>query len=260
MNRKTKKILAGIVGAALILLLLSFANSLVGNPISSQLATSAAQKYITTNYSDLDLKIADTSYNFKFNRYEVLVESPTSIDMIFRINVNNYGGVISDDYEYEVANNFTTLRRLENELREIAKETIGSQLDYDIDYLSLSFIEDDTFLLKFKRDMKLDIQHPPLPLMINVDLYDSDVSYEKIAEVTKALQRLLEKQSIPVKEYSLRIIPLSNRPQQKDQAASWAGALSVSNFPAERLNDQNLPQAMEQFEAAQVDKINETDK
>lgn len=124
-----KKILAGITGIGLIVLLLLFVNAWVGNPVSNLLAKQAAQKYIDVNYSNLDLEIQSSNYNFKFDAYLVFVQSSLSEDTAFSIYTDSYGKVLRDDYEYEVANNFTTYRRLDAEMREIAKKLIGSRLD-----------------------------------------------------------------------------------------------------------------------------------
>ncbi|AFQ43837.1 hypothetical protein [Desulfosporosinus meridiei] len=259
MNLKMKKILAGAFGLGLIILLLLFVNSFVGNPVSNALAKKAAQQYIDTKYSDLNLKIERSNYNFKFGSYFVFVKSGTSEDTAFSIYVDSYGNVIRDDYEYEVANNFTTFRRLDEELREIAKEMIGGELDYDFDHIALPFVKEGD-LSKLERDMTLDIHNPPLPLTIDVTLFSQDVSFSKIAEVAKALEAVLHERDIPVREYSIRILPLSDKPQSENQAVSWVNSLSVSYFPSERMGEANLPQVMEQFETGRVAEVNAKDK
>ncbi len=246
MKTKIKKTLAGALGIVLIILLLLFVNSFVGNPVSNVLAKKAAQQYIDANYSELDLQIQRCAYNFKFSSYYVFVQSSTSQDTAFSIDVDSFGNVLRDDYEYEVANNFTTFRRLDEELRRIAEERIGGKLDYDFEYISLRFVKEADFM-KLKRDMKLDIYDPPLPLAIDVTLFSDDLSYNKIAEVAKALEDLLKQQSIPIDEYSIRILPLANKPKNEKQAVSWVNALSISCFPANRMGEENLPQAMARF-------------
>ncbi|ACL20493.1 hypothetical protein DesLBE_0931 [Desulfitobacterium sp. LBE] len=255
-----KKILAGITGIGLIVLLLLFVNAWVGNPVSNLLAKQAAQKYIDVNYSNLDLEIQSSNYNFKFDAYLVFVQSSLSEDTAFSIYTDSYGKVLRDDYEYEVANNFTTYRRLDAEMREIAKKLIGSRLDYDFDYISFQFTKEDHDLMKLERDMKLDISHPPLPLVADVVLYSEDLSYSKVAEVAKALEAILKEESIPVSQYSVRLLPLANKPAKEDQAAPWVNSLSLSDFPAEHMAEDNLPQVMEQFEADRVAELNAKDK
>lgn len=260
MNKKMKKLLAGIIGIGLIILLLNFVNSLTGNPVSSAWAKKAARQYINTNYSELDVEVESCGYNFKFGHYFVFVQSPTSMDTGFAVNVDSWGNVISDTYEYEIENNFTTYRRLDLELRGIAEETIGKKLDEDINHISLSFIEDDDWLTKFTRDMTLDIHQPPLPLRINADLFSDDVSYKKIAEAAKSLETLLKAEGIPVAEYSIHMIPLSDKPAREDQSATWVNSLSVDEFPAEQMDEEDLWRVMEEFEANRVAEIDEKGK
>ncbi len=260
MNLKLKKILAGALGIGLIVLLLLFVSSFVGNPISNALAKKAVQQYIDTNYSDLNLKIQRCNYNFKFSSYCAFVQSNTSMDTAFSIDVDSFGNVLRDDYKYEVANNFTTYRRLDKELSEIAKEIIEGKLDYDFENVFIRFVK-EADIMELRRDMKLDIHNPPLPLMVDVTLFSSDVSYSKIAEVAKALETNLQQHNVPVNTYSIRILPLSNKPKNENQAVSWVNDLSISDFPANRLGEENLPQVMEHFETVRVSERNkEKDK
>lgn len=259
MNRKIGKIIAGIVGIGLIIMLLLFANSLVGNPVSKLLAQNAAQKYIEENYSGLDLEVQRTGYNFKWGEYTSFVQSSTSEDTAFSIYFDSFGGVRRDDYEYEVANNFTTFRRLDEEMREAGKELIGGGLNYDFEYAAFSFSKEEEDLTKLKRDMKLDLHNPPLPLAMDVTLYSADVTYDKIAEVAKALEVLAAEQNIPVSCYSVRIMPSADKPDDENQASSWVNSIAVTDFPAERMNEENLPQVMEQFERDWENELNAND-
>ncbi len=261
---KIKKILAGVVGIGLIVLLLLFVNSFVGNPVSKALAKKAAQQYIHTNYNNMDLEIQKCAYNFKFSSYYVFVQSSTSEDTAFSIYANSFGKILRDDYKYEVANNFTTFRRLDEEMRKLAEEMIGGKLDYDFDYTAFSFdkasMDKEDSFMKLERDMKLDIHHPPLPLTAYVVLFSDDVSYHKIAEAAKAIEGVLKEQDVPIVQYSVRILPLSEKPKDESQAVSWVNSLSVSDFPAEKMTEENLPQVMEQFEINRENELNKTDK
>jgi hypothetical protein len=253
MNLKIKKIMIGAIGIGLVMLVLALANSFTGNPLSNGLAKKAAQHYIDSRYSDLDLRVVKSIYNFKDGFYYALVQSNISQDTVFNIYIDSYGNVRSDDYAYEVENNFTTFRRLEEELREKAVEMIDCELDYDFDYIAFRFIEEAN-LMMLERDMQLDSHNPPLPITIDVTLFSDDVSYNKIAEVAKALEAILFENNIPVVNYNIRILPLSDKPQNKDQAVSWVNSLSVSDFPAAQMSAENLPQVIEQFE---INRVNE---
>lgn len=252
---KIKKIIAGVAGFVLIALLLLFVNAWVGNPISKMLAKQGAVKYVEEKYSDLNLEMGKVYYNFKFGTYGVFVQSSKSKDTAFSIHMDGYGNVKRDDYEYEVANNFTTWRRLSEELDKKAVEIIGRALEYDFEHISIRFAEqndDDKGLMKLSLDMELDIYNPPLPLEAYVNIYSEDVSYNKIAEVAKSVEDVMSKQGVPVSQYSVRLIPEENKPEKENMSGSWVNSISVSNFPAEMMAEDNLPQTMEQFENTRI--------
>ena len=252
---KNKKVLIGTAIVIPTVLSLLFVNSLYGNPVSNLLARQTAGRYINEKYSRLDLNIENVYYNFKLGEYGAFVKSGTSEDTAFSIYFDSFGNVTGDDYDTEVANNFTTWRRLSETLRIKATEMIGSKLDYDFAFASIRFVEDghgNADLLKLQRDMTLDIHDPPLPLEAYVDIYTDNMSYNKIAEVAKAVEATLKAQNVPISRYSVRLIPLSDKPEHDNRAVSWANAISVDSFPAGRMSEENLPQAMAQFEKDRI--------
>lgn len=251
-----KKILAVVTCVLLCVLLFIFFNSWIGNPVSGSLAKKAAKQYIDTKYRDLKLQIKRSNYNFKESAYCVFVQSTESEDTAFMVYVNQYGTVMRDDYEYEVANNFTTWRRLDEEMRELAKVIVGERLEYDIEGIYISF-EKESDIMVLERDMILDIQHPPLPLVIDITIFHEDVSYQTIAKVAKAMETILKEQKIPIDKYSVRVIPMSDKPEDEAEAFSWVNSLSVSDFPANKMNAENLHEVMEQFETERVSEYNE---
>ncbi len=136
----------------------------------------------------------------------VFVQSPISEDTAFSIFIDGFGNVLRDKYDYEVANNFTTYRRLEGELREIGSDLIRTKLNYKFENAIITFAEKKDFgFLSLKKDMSLNIYDPPLPLCASVYITDEDVSYGKMAEVIKAIERVVKAANIPVSGYSVRI-------------------------------------------------------
>ncbi len=261
---KLKKIVIAVLVVALIAWIASIANELVGNPISKLLVKKAVRQYVDEYYSNLELEVSEPHYNFKFDWYAVVVKSKTSEDTVFRVYADHLGKIKEDDYKYEVANCFTTYRRLSLELDEKAAELISGKLNYDFDYISIRFIEEskegEEILSKLKLDMELDMYHPIIPLNSDVCIYSDDMSWNKIAEVGLALKQVLEDENIPIKKYSIRLIPLEDKPENGDEAVSWANSLSISDFPSERMEENNLSNVMEQFENDRVTTINKNDK
>lgn len=247
---KIKMILSIVAVLAVIVVIFFIVNGLVGNPISKYIVKKAAVKYIDLNYSELDLEIEKVYYNFKFDRYGVFVQSRTSKDTAFTIYSDSYGNIKEDDYAYEVANNFTTLRRLESELKVKADEMIKNKLNYDFENTRFRLVEEnnekDIDLNKLQLDMELDIYNPPALLEADVVIYTDNVSYDKIAEVARELEKSLREQKINVSKYSIRLIPTSDK--RENEPAIWANSLSVTFFPANLISEDNLPKVMEEFE------------
>lgn len=249
MIQKTKKILAGIIGTSLIILLLSLANRLAKSPVLHTQAKKSAKQYVAAKYGHLNLEIGDCSDTPSIYGYEILVTSPTSIDTTFSVYASDHGGAFSDNYVSQVSYKQSTVSRLEKELQTIVDDTVVRKFNHDIDFLSIVFAESYYSRTNLKLDMKLDIHHPPIPLAITLVLSNTDVSYKKVAELANDLNRLLTELEIPVVRYSIYIKPL-------DQESSVIETLSISDFPTKLLNKPNLPLVMEQFEAARVAELN----
>ena len=232
-------------------LLLHFVNGFFGNPISRSLAKIGAGRYICEKYPQLDLNVERVGYNFKSGRYFAFVQSRTSEDTAFLVHLDSLGHALDDNYDKEVRGHLTTWRRLSRELYTKSGERIKNSLDYDFESVSVGFIGGDQNRenrLKLQLDMRLDIHNPPLPLEADVYVYAEDVSYDTIAEVAKAVEAALKEQGVPIIRYSVTLIPLSDKSARGHWPITLYNALSVSNFPAERMSEDSLSQAMEQFE------------
>ncbi|WP_096155371.1 MULTISPECIES: YfjL-like protein [Bacillus] len=65
--KRASKVAAGVVGIALIGIILFVTNAFVGNPVSSYLANKAINKYVEEEYGHFDLETEKVYYNFKDN-------------------------------------------------------------------------------------------------------------------------------------------------------------------------------------------------
>jgi len=245
---KIKKILAATLGITLILLLLLFVNSWVGNPISKILAKNAAEQYIEKNYKDLNLEIQSANYNFKFGSYMVFCQSADSVDTAFSVYVDSFGNVVRDDYEYEVANNFATFRRLDNELRSIGDKLLRDHLKYNIS--NAGFLMDhleEGEMEQLTKDMPLDVYNPPFKIGASITIIDPDVSYDKMAEVLKNMAEVCSNEGIPIAVYSVRI-EYDNLVSVEDGAEARENLyLDLYNIPEQILQSDNLPKALEEL-------------
>ncbi len=120
MTAKKKKIIIRTTALTLALLLiigvLWFANSLIGNPLSHLLAMSAAKNYVEELYPDSDFEVDYRGYDFKIGGYYAYASSPTKIDEHFGIWINAWGKVVRDGYS-SVTTKWNVASRLGYEYR-----------------------------------------------------------------------------------------------------------------------------------------------
>ena len=140
-----KRGIAGILGILLMWVVLWGANDLLGNPISSALATHKVKEYVAEKYPEMDLEVGKASYNFKFKTYGVSVSSKTSIDTHFTIEYKK-GRIKYDEYESYVQGKFNTRSRLEETC---AKEVISL-------LSNIPQLEDNTTMVNFVDPERLE--------------------------------------------------------------------------------------------------------
>ena len=239
------KIIATVIILAFCALILDFINSFYGNPISKALAKNAAEKYINQNYKDLNMELQSAGYNFKFDYYCVHYQSANSIDTTFAVYVNSFGKVLSDDYEYEVANHFTTYRRFESELRKLGDRLFREELDYEISnalFMMKDKSEED--MLKLTLDMPFSLESIPSEIDASITITDKDVSYEKMSEVLIRMAEVCHKENIPVSTYSVRIEYFDENEKTPEKTF-----LSIYDIPKEVLHAEDIPKALAELDS-----------
>ena len=113
--KKYVKVLSGITAFILIIGILVVANAFVGNPVSKALANNTGKKYVSQNYTNMNLDISDVYYSFKDGYYHADIKSRTSKDTYFEITISSLGKVEYDSYEDNVMKKFNTYQRLNDE-------------------------------------------------------------------------------------------------------------------------------------------------
>ena len=111
MKHRIKKVVAGFTAFFLVFLLVTFSNTLVGNPISKKLAKSAAENHLSKQYSGTDYYLESIVYNYKNRNYNASIKSPSSIDTDFSLTMSMLGTLENDTFE-DVANGTITARRV----------------------------------------------------------------------------------------------------------------------------------------------------
>ena len=83
MKKKIWKMIALLVAIALIVVIFSFANSLVGNPVSKFLAKRGAEKYLEENYPQTDYYLEDLGFTDEcLTEIEKMLETPHGLILV----------------------------------------------------------------------------------------------------------------------------------------------------------------------------------
>ncbi len=241
-SKKILKTLSGLGGLVIIFGLGSITNAFVGNPVSANLASNGAQKYIGEHYKTLDLNVERASYNFKFDNYVVRVQSKTSPDTYFSVNVDSFGHVISDSYQESVLSGWNTYRRINEEFETFGESYIRKNLPYEFDMIIAQLDDKDPNTMKsLKRDMVYDMKSNPMKGTITIYLYSDDLSWKNVAKVTLALNEIFDKAHIEVSEYTVVLEPPVKKTEKKGKS------FGIYDFPKEKLKSPDLAKEMETF-------------
>ncbi len=203
-----RKAMRWAVGIVLVGFAAVFFNALYGNPISGFLARVSAQQYLNREYSHLDVEIERTGYNFKDGNYYAKIISPTSVDTHFSVYLSPLGKVYRDTYD-SVSEGFNTWERLNqgyNELVDGVLESPAFPYDTHIVIGDLMGKHDDYpwtenyalpregLILDGEYDIRaLGEQHGTITLYI----YESEITYERGAEILADVADILEKENVP---------------------------------------------------------------
>lgn len=230
-----------MIAFALIGLILWVTNSFVGNPISRALATHAINKYLETNYAELNLEVKPAVYNFKIGKYNAWAKSKESVDTHFTVYCTMGGKVTADDFEDRIPSGWNTYTRIEKEYREFVTPIIESNLPYDF-YIVLADLERlEKPAAKLPLDMNLDVYNVPLAAYVTVYLYTDDVSWDNVAGTALELDGLMQENSLAVDQYTVVLKPGSPEEEKKGES------LGIYDFPQELLGSDDLPKFMEEY-------------
>lgn len=121
---KVLRIIAAVIAFAMIGVLLLFANSLLGNPVSYLIVKNNAQKYLAEKYDGYVLEGID--YSFKFGDYLAHASIPGSGDSHFAVYYGMDGSFRGDNYESNIINRGNVRRRLDMSYRELVDSVLDS--------------------------------------------------------------------------------------------------------------------------------------
>lgn len=238
MNKKIISIISRTIVIAFLCVGLYFISAFWGNPISSALSKSTANRYLKENYPEADFEIVKVVYDMKSGGYHVNVASPTSIDSHFIIYCDALGRY-NDDTSRCIIDGSNTYVRLTTEYWDLVREKLPyDHFDIDIGHGDLrvagvfeiyDYMDEngDRIHYTLTRDYGLDMsalvldgEYDILVLgrehgSLNVDIIDEEVTIERAAEVLLELKALLDEQGLPFHAIDFTLCAPRNENGQK---------------------------------------------
>ena len=259
---KGKRIAAGLLGGALLIGLLLFANAFVGNPISHFLASRHADAHLAEHYGETDYTIDSVNYSFKDGSYWAKIFSPSSQDTHFTLLYDALGHLQFDSFENDVLSRNNTAQRLDGEYRDRCHAILNSPSfpeKLSIGYGTLIFSSSDagepgavpeSFPIQ---ELELDQHYDLAPLaaqhgVLVLSLETADVSPEHAAQVLLATRRQMEAANFPFFSMDLTL----NAPRDPEGTRT-APSLSLMNFAWDDIQEEGLSQRVAESIAATKD-------
>ena len=229
-----KKVLIYTSICVALAIILFFAVAFFGNPISRVLANKAANDYLKTHYTELELEKERAFYNFKDAKYVVRLQDKNSPDSSFELIFDSLGRLKYDSYGDRELNTF---RRYVDFLNNLSDE-IANENGFDFDF-RLSPSGEKYYRSYLNLDQVFDADDLPSTVVANFKSYAESPSLEEIMDNLKKMQTVLSKRKIPVESFSGMIIPLANR-AEKGKAETWRNALNAFGVPEKVLVDGDM--------------------
>lgn len=176
----------------------------------------------------MDLELSKVNYNFKNGAYGCYAQSKKSEDTKFYIRYSH--GKVSDDYEYEVANHFTTYRRLSKDFNDMVTNIIQKEYSHETSLIIGDLIGDTQQLTP---DVLLNLNNMPLQLSLTVSILSDVRNEEQMAALLLELHRLLLSKDIAIDQYTLRL----EEPLPEESKPGSGNNLYLTDFPAKDITD-----------------------
>ena len=228
-KKKTKKTIlkigACVLASVLIVGVLMFANSLVGNPISQAIAKNTAEKHLEKIYGDTDYELGEITYSFKDGYYHAHISSPSSNDTRFSLMINSFGELKYDNYDSYVESGFNTAQRIDSEYRKAAETVFGSSkfpYNENIGFGELIFIAEEDKNAADVQDYALvtneltpDAYYDANELgkkagKLTVYIEDDNVSAEKMAEILLGIRKCFDESGLSFYAIDCVLEPVDN--------------------------------------------------
>lgn len=213
-----------------ILIILSF----FGNLISRIIADMAADKYLETHYTELDLERDRVYYDFKDGSYVVRLQDKNSIDTNFNLRFNSFGKMKRDTYDERL---FNTFRRYIDFLYDLGEEIARDNgLDFE---LWLRPDDDIDYREYLTLDQEFDKDNLPSKVTADFKAYAEKPSLDDLMNGLKKVYEALKERDIAVKAYSGLVIPNADK-EEDGKAETWENGISVNAVPEKVIIDEDM--------------------
>lgn len=239
---KTMKIILYTALAILLAIALFIVLSFYGNPISKIMADKAADQYLETHHTDLDLVHERTYYNFKDGTYVVRLWDKHSIDTKFTLEFDSFGKMKRDTFDDRL---FNTFRRYMGFLDDLADEIAK---DSGLDFVIWLRPDDDTDYRDYLTlDQDFDKDNLPSKITADFKAYAEKPSLDDLMNGLKKVYEVLKERDIAVKTYSGLVVPNADKAEE-GRAESWANAISAGDVPERVIVDGDMEELKRLFD------------
>lgn len=239
---KTMKIILYTALAILLAIALFILLSFYGNPISKIMADKAADKYLETHYTDLDLVHERAYYNFKDGTYVVRLWDKHSIDTKFTLEFDSFGKMKRDTFDDRL---FNTFRRYMGFLDDLADEVAK---DSGLDFVIWLRPDDDADYRDYLTlDQDFDKDNLPSKITAEIKDYAEKPSLDDLMNGLKKVYEALKERNIAVSTYSGLVVPNADKAEE-GRAESWANAISAGDVPERVIVDGDMEELKRLFD------------
>ncbi len=208
--------------------ILYFFNSFTGNPVSAFIASHKIRDYVAITYLSSDIELSEVKYNFKNSAYGCHAQSRISEDTKFYISYSH--GRVSDDYQYEVANHFTTYRRLSKDFNDMVTGVVEKGYPHETTLIIGDLIGDTQQLTP---DVPLNLKNMPLQLSLTVSVLSDAQNDDQMAALLLELHQLMLNKDINIDQYTIRL----EEPMPDESKPGSGNNLYLESFPARNITD-----------------------
>lgn len=233
MTKKSKIILNAVL--TILLLVVMFTQFVFyGNPISRIIADMAADKYLETHYTDLDLVHERAYYDFKDGNYVVRLWDKKSIDTKFNLEYDSFGKMKHDTYNERL---FNTYRRYIDFLYDLGEEMAKDNgLDFEV---WLRPDNDFDYREYLTLDQDFDADNLPSKITADFQTYAEKPSLDDLMDGLKKVYEALKKRNIAASSYSGLVIPNDDK-EEDGEAETWENGISVDAVPEEVIISEDM--------------------